>query len=382
MNGEQDPSQMSLTFFGEFADFCRETGAEAYVVTSYSEKQIFRDAEFVIENRPKARLRSGLWYHLSEISYGIGLFITALRYRANVAVLNSGSTHYFVMSLFRLAGMRVVPIMHNTLWPCGSPPSGAVKRVVGFLDRLFFQLAATSVIGVSPECLRQVHQITDGKHCPLYEMKIQFRREYFETLPLPPSHDQRPFRIMFSGRITEDKGVFDLLEIAKEVHARIPNRVAWEICGDGPDLGELRARQSAMNLGPTVVIRGWTPPLEMRQVISKSHLAIVPTRQNFAEGMAMAAIEPVLAGRPVITNPVVPALEVLRKACIEAKANDVNSYALAVLNLLKDGSHYRELCASCPSLSEQFYNRQLGFRATLHKAIGDQNGARGQTARC
>ena len=98
MNGEQDPTQMSLTFSGEFADFCKESGAQAYIVSSYNEKQIFRDAEFVIESRPKARLRSGIWYHLSEISYGIGLFITALRYRANVAVLNSGSTHYFVMS--------------------------------------------------------------------------------------------------------------------------------------------------------------------------------------------------------------------------------------------------------------------------------------------
>lgn len=369
MKGEQDPSIMSLTFSGQFADYCRDCEADAYIVSSFGKRQVFRDSEFVIESRPKPQRRGGIWYHLSEIRYGIGLFITALRYRAQVAVLNSPSTYYFVMSLFRLAGMQVIPVMHNTLWPCGSPPSGAVKRILGLLDRSFFRFAATSVIAVSPECLRQVDQITGGKHCPLYEMKIQFRREYFETIPPAPPHDQRPFRIMFAGRINENKGVFDLLHIAKAVQDHAPGRVAWEICGVGADLDELRKRQCAMNLETIVTIHGWTAPTEMRQVITRSHLSIVPTRSDFAEGMAMSAIEPILAGRPVITNPVVPALEVLKPACIEAKTNDVESYVLAVLNVLRDANHYRELCNSCPSLAEQFYDRHLGFRAALHRAI-------------
>ena len=360
---------MSLTFSGQFADFCRETGADAYIVSSFVEKQVFRDAEFVIESRPKPRSRGGICYHLSQIRYGVGLFITALRYRAQVAVLSSGSTHYFVMWLFRLAGMQVIPVMHNTLWPCGSRPNGAVKTILALLDRSFFQLAATSVIAVSPECLRQVRQITGGKHCPLYEMRPQFHREYFETIPTAPPHDQRPFRVMFAGRIIESKGVFDLLHIAKAVQDRAPGRIAWEICGAGPDLDELKKRQRAMNLENIVTIHGWTPPTEMRQVITRSHLSIVPTRSDFAEGMAMTVIEAILAGRPVITNPVVPALEVLKPACIEARTNDVESYALAVLNVLRDGDHYRELCNSCPSLAEQFYDRRLGFQAMLHRAL-------------
>ena len=369
MNGEHDPSQMSLTFSGEFADFCRESGADAYIVTPFGKKQIFRDAKFVIENRPKPQWQSrgGIWYHLAQIRYGIGLFITALRYRAQVAFLHSGSTHYFVMSLFRLGGMQVIPVMHNTLWPSGYPPSGA-KRILALLNGSFFRLAATSVIAVSPECVRQVDQITGGKHCPLYEMKIQFRREYFAKIPAAPPHDQQPFRIMFAGRIHENKGVFDVLRIANAVQDRAPGRVAWEICGTGPDLDELRKRQRAMNLETIVTIHGWTPPNEMQHVIARSHLSIVPTRSDFAEGMAMTVIEPILAGRPVITNPVVPALEVLKPACIEARTNDVESYVLAVLNVLREGNHYRELCNSCPALAEQFYDRHLGFRAVLHRA--------------
>ena len=374
MNGEDDPGQMSLTFSSQFADFCRDSGADAYIVASGGKKQIFRDARFVIEQRPKPRSRRGVFYHLSEICYGIGLLITALRYRAQVAVLSSDSTHYFVMSLFRFAGMQVVPVLHNTLWPSGWPPSKLTKRVVTLLNAYFFRFAATSVIAVSPECLRQIHQITGGKHCPFYEIRPQFRRGLFETIPAAPPHGQQPFRIVFAGRIVENKGVFDLLDIAKTVQERAPDRVAWEICGAGPDLDELRKRQRAMGLETIVTIHGWTAPNELRQVIARSHLSIVPTRSNFAEGMAMTVIEAILAGRPVITSPVVPALEVLKSACVEARTNDVDSYVLAVLNVLRDGNYYLDLCDSCPSLAEQFYDRRLGFGAILHKVIVEQNG--------
>ena len=47
----------------------------------------------------------------------------------------------------------------------------------------------------------------------------------------------------------------------------------------------------------------------------------------------MTAAEAILVGRPVITNSVVPALEVLRPACVEARTNDVDSYVAAILKL-------------------------------------------------
>jgi glycosyltransferase involved in cell wall biosynthesis len=368
MNGEDDPSQMSLTFSGEFAEFCQESRADAYIVASNANKQLFRNGNFVIEHRPKHQSRGGIFYHLSEICYGIGLLKTALRHRAEAAVLCSGTTHYFVMALFRLAGMQVIPVMHNTLWPSGSPPTRAMRFIMA-LDRYFFRWSATSLIGVSPECLRQVHQITEGKHCPAFEMKAQFRRKCFETMPGVPPHDRRPFRILFAGRIIEEKGIFDLLEIARAVAERAPGCVAWEICGGGPDLDELRKRHHEMNLGSIVTIHGWTPPAKLREVMGKSHLSVVPTRSDFAEGMAMTVIEAILAGRPVVTSPVVPALEVVRSACVEAKTNCVESYVEAILRVLRDGAYYRELCNACPSLAEQFYDRRLGFRAALHKAM-------------
>jgi glycosyltransferase involved in cell wall biosynthesis len=96
-----------------------------------------------------------------------------------------------------------------------------------------------------------------------------------------------------------------------------------------------------------------------------SHVTIVPTRSNFAEGFAMTAAEAILSGRPVITSSVVPALEILRPACVEARTDDVDSYVEQILKLINDPHWYQTLCQACPSLQRQFYDGTQGKQAVL-----------------
>jgi len=174
---------------------------------------------------------------------------------------------------------------------------------------------------------------------------------------------------MYIGRIIREKGIFDILDMAKRIEARAPGRVRWDVCGAGPDLEELRRAQVEMGLEQVVFIRGWTSPKDQHDVYARSHASIVPTRSGFNEGLAMTAAEGILAGRPVITNPVVPALEVLRPACVEAKTNDVDSYVNAILKLIDDPNQYRNLCNACHGLQEQFYDRDQGLRAVLKRIL-------------
>ena len=368
--GLDDPSEVSITFSSQFEQFCRDIGAEAYVIASHGRHATYHDGQFKLEHRPKPMPgATGIGYHVAEALYGLGLFLTALRFRADVAVVNSGSTHYFILSLFRLARIKTIVVLHNTLWPSGFPSTRTVPRMIAKLDSVFFRWVPVGTIGVSQECVRQVEQLTKRKHAPLYQIRAQFRREYFRAIPPPPKHDQRPFRIMYIGRIIRIKGVFDILEIAKRIEDQAPGQVQWEICGSGQDLKELTQLQEKMGLKETVCIRGWTSLRDLQNVYARSHVSIVPTRNDYSEGLAMTAAEAVLAGRPVITNPVVPALEVLRPACIEAKTNDVESYVEAILKLIYDPNQYRMLCKACPDLQEQFYDREQGLTATLKRIL-------------
>jgi glycogen synthase len=367
---EHFPDVTSVTLSSQFEQFCEEIGAESYIVASHSHRKILKDGAFVIEHRPKPIQQGrGVWYHVSEILYGLGLLATALRFRADVAVIDSGTTHYFITTLFWMLGIRVIPTLHNTLWPSGFPPTRPIPRAILALNGLFFRHVATAVIGASPECIRQVEQLTHGRPPPLYQFRYQYLRQTFADVPSPPSFDQRPIQITFVGRVIRDKGIFDVLELARRVEARAPGQVRWEICGSGPDLEQLRDCHRELGLQSIVTIRGWTPPSAMAEVYSRSLASIVPTRSSFIEGLAMTAVEAILTGRPVITNPVVPALEVLRPACVTAQTDDVDSYADGVLKLITDREYYDRLRSACPVLAEQFYDRRQGMSVVLKRII-------------
>ena len=373
MAGEPDPTQVSITFSSQFEDFCRDTGAKAYIVSYNDKRQILRDGPFTLEHRPKPMPGAiGIRYHASEVLYAFSLLATALRFGANWAVLESGSTHFFAMSLFRLAGMRVVPILHNSLWPSGFPPRSLVRRVIAQLDSWFFRFAATATIGVSPECIRQVDQLTNGRHNPMYQIRAQYRPEVFATVPPPPPLDRGPFRILFLGRIDYSKGAFDVLEMARKIEDCAPKRVHWDLCGGGKDFEKLRKRTREMRLESIISLHGWTAPKAQVDLRARSHAVIVPTRSSFPEGMAMTAIEGILSGRPVITSRVTPALEVLRPACVEARPDAVDSYVESILRLIDNPNWYIILCRACTHLQGPFYDREQGQTAVL-KRVFSQN---------
>src|SRR4051794_26603708 len=167
---EPCPTEVSITFSSQFEQFCEDMGAEAYIVSQHPRKDFLEDGLFTLEHRPKPLPGArGARYHLAEILYGLGLLVTAVRLRGHVGPLESGTTHYFLMGLFRLMGISVIPVLHNALWTCGSPPTRRIRRIILGLDSVFFRRAASAVIGVSPECIRQVEQLTGGRSAPPYE---------------------------------------------------------------------------------------------------------------------------------------------------------------------------------------------------------------------
>lgn len=126
-----------------------------------------------------------------------------------------------------------------------------------------------------------------------------------------------------------------------------------------------------MNLESVVNIRGWTSLEDLRAVYADCHAAIVPTRSTFIEGLAMTAAEAVLADRPVITSPVVPALEVVRPAAVGATTNDPDSYVEQILKLIDDPAWYESMVRACPEAGRPFVNRKLALTTVLKGILGE-----------
>lgn len=368
--GTHEPSEVSITFSSEIEQFCDDIGAKAYLISVHPNGEKLDDGSVTIEHRPKRPSR-GLGYYLEEIRYGLGLLKTARQWKADAVILDSGATLYFVMRVFAWFGMPVVVVLHNSLWPAHFRPTSMIRRLNDLLDTLFFwRRGPLAVIGVSPECSRQVKQMAPRHRYPVLETRAQFRQEFFDQIAPPPPHAQKPFQVMFIGRVDRIKGVLDIPVMARAIETAQPGLVRWEICGRGRDQDALTQAIADNNVGHVVHARGWTSLEDLIQVYGDSHAAIVPTRSSFAEGLAMTAAEAILAGRPLITNPVVPALELLEPACLAGATNDPQSHADAVLRLAEDRALYDQLRAACTGLGKPFLDREQGLRAVLHRAFG------------
>ncbi len=114
--GRDDPSQIAMTYSGQFYDVCRELDARAYVIATCPIPGHIVDGNFRIRHRPVPfETRSGFFYHLGQFYYGFRLILSALRIRADVAVVCSG-THWFFLWLMTLLGIKVAPTLHCVLW--------------------------------------------------------------------------------------------------------------------------------------------------------------------------------------------------------------------------------------------------------------------------
>jgi glycosyltransferase involved in cell wall biosynthesis len=369
--GREPSTEVSMTFSGQVEDYCQETGAEIYMTSTHPEKKLVREGAFTLEHRPKPLRNAGaLGYHFSQFFYGVSLLVTALRFRADIAIIDLTCTYPFMLFLFRCFRIKVLSVLHCTLWPSGFPPKKRVARFIQWLNKWFWRYGANATLCVSPECARQVKQLAGNTHGPLLQFYPQYSEEYIQQFPEPPPHEQRPFGILFTGRIERNKGVFDILDMAEHLEQKHPSQFSWTICGGwGSALDELRESAQQRNLVHIVNIPERLMPSQFFDLYARSHVAIVPTTSQFEEGLAMAAVESALVGRPVITNSVVPALEIIRPACIEAVTEDVDSYVRAIEQLAENKQLYEQKRAAGPKVTRQFLDRSYGLTAVLRESI-------------
>jgi glycosyltransferase involved in cell wall biosynthesis len=174
---------------------------------------------------------------------------------------------------------------------------------------------------------------------------------------------------MFAGRVERTKGVFDVVEMARLLERKHPGRFRFDICGDGSALEALRLCIRDLGLGGAVGLHGRLNRAELTARYGVAHLVIVPTRSDFVEGLAMVAAEAVLAGRPVLANPVVPACEVLGDAAIAARTNDVGDYVDKIERLATEREAYERAVAACPAAAAQFADRSNSLEAALGRML-------------
>ena len=368
VEGHDDPSQVSITYSAQFYEVCRALNARGYVISSNPERKFLRDGQFILEHRPiPLQSSSGFLYHLGQLWYGLWLIASAVRFRSDVAVVANGSTHWFVLSILSWLGVAVIPSLHCTLWRKYLPQRKAEKLTLK-LSRNFFARDCAAILTASEDISEQVAQITAGQPRPTVPFLSTYRRSEFAGLD-KPDQKRSPFRVLFAGRIEPEKGVFDVLEIAKRMKTLGREDIRFDVCGNGSALESLRMNAKLAGVDSFFVCHGHCNKSQMREMFNQAHAVIVPTRTDFIEGFNQVLVEGVLAGRPVITSAVCPALSYVRSAVVEVPPDDLTAYGDALLKLCDDRKFYEQKQRSCKGLQEQFYAFSHSWEAKLKSIV-------------
>jgi glycogen synthase len=367
--GRDDPAQVAITYSGQFYDLCRQIGAQGYVISHHQRKEKIREDNLIIEHRPLHFQRGpAVLYHLGQVWHGLRLTISAVRFKADTAIVADG-THWFMLGLMSMLGVRVIPSLHCVLWPKHRPPTGKINRMIQSLNARFFRKRARAILSLSNDITSQVQPMLNGRATPIIRFLPTYRPESFEGFGPPPP--QSPFRIFFAGRIERNKGVFDLLEIAERFAREGHTDIEFDLCGDGSQLTNLRQAATDAGVADRFRCHGHTEKATMREMYQRCHVVIVPTTTDFIEGFNKVVAEGILAGRPVITSSVCPALEYVKEAVLEVPPDDATAYGDAVLRLKQDKSLYDAKRQACSQVAPPFYDPTRGWRSAVSTAIAN-----------
>lgn len=363
--GIEDDSIIAKTYSAQIFDLANEIGAKILVVTDNINSYTHKDQSISVESHLMGDLGSSWRYWLKMKKHADLTARKAYNFGANVAIV---SFHYGLFSLpaFKKYKIPIILDMHNTIWPMGCKPN--------FIKQLIFKAIAISgrdtlagVIGVSPECGRQLKQLIGEKptfnHIPQYPVSLK-NITIDNTLP-------SEFRILFAGRIESMKGIFDILD-ASEILIRMGYRqVKWILAGKGSAEAELRDQIIGRNLSCFMELKGQLTRDKLTDELAKSQATITPTRAGFAEGLAKAPLESLIPGIPSLMSSVVPAAEIVKNSALVFPPSSPTEIANAVAKMLDSPSLYDSLCAESRGLKHLLFDPQYSYKTAVLGALSE-----------
>jgi len=193
--------------------------------------------------------------------------------------------------------------------------------------------ASSAVIALSPSWAEFLGGFAPGARVQVVPNSVKVDA-FSSSLPVQPG------RILFLGRAGERKGLFDLLEAVALVRPAFPD-VRLAIGGDG-DLDEVTRRAQALGIAGQVELLGWVGPQARADQLARAAVFCLPSH---AEGLPMAMLEAMAAGKPVLVTPVGGIPEAVRDGDngLLVPVRDPAALAQALASLLGDAALARRI---------------------------------------
>lgn len=262
---------------------------------------------------------------ISALSYFIFLL-----FKKRIGVLHvhaAVKTSFFRKALFMSFALlaRVPYLLHIH---SGQFPEFYWKDCSFFLKRSirFFLDHATMLIVLSPKWEFLLKGITANKNQRVIPNFVTMTERGTEVNPL---RDQST--VLFLGRLTREKGFFDLLQAIALLRDDFP-QLKLDACGDG-EIKPVNELIAELGLEDIVNLRGWVEGVAKVDLINRATLFVLP---SYFEGLPVCVLEAMSYGLPVVASDVGGIPDVVKSGHngIIIKPGDINGIVSAMRMLL------------------------------------------------
>jgi glycosyltransferase involved in cell wall biosynthesis len=177
------------------------------------------------------------------------------------------------------------------------------------------------------------------------------------------------FRLLYVGRLTRNKGVFDMIDMMSKLQKNRIGRFKLDICGTGPAEAELEVVIGEQGLEEAITMHGQCTTSQLQRLYGGCHAVLVPTRSDFEEGTPKVAFEAVLNFRPLIMSAACPALADVAQATVEPRVDDVDDYVLAIEKLGSNPELYHAMVLGATACRTKHFDERNSYGAKLRPAL-------------
>jgi glycogen synthase len=342
----------------QFVRACASVGADALVLTTHRARDLlsFDGVECRRMNDPLEGKR-GLRFHAASFEFAAELRRVARDWQPNVWVLCDDPPRAAATAL--LGAATLIRVHHCALWTNPRGPSPA-QRALLRADRPFLRHRFAAFLSASSMVSEQITRASAGEPAPIIEFLPSYHAGFYDEAPAADAHAP-VMRVLYLGRVEPEKGAFDVLETAMALRHRAD--IAFDVCGVGSALEELRARVARAGLADRFVLHGWCDRPKLTQVLGQAHLGIVPSR--ILEGFNQALVEMLLARRPVIATDGIPAVHYAPDAVRVVPIGDTRQMASSIEALVNDRSAYETLRDGARACTPKFLDDRTSYRTGL-----------------
>jgi glycosyltransferase involved in cell wall biosynthesis len=247
-----------------------------------------------------ARVRKTPLYALKLGMFLLSSFVSVLTARPRIINVHWLIPQGLVATLVKsITGSRVVVTIHG----------GDVFSLNGRLLRKvkrFILARADAVVANSAFTAAACTALYDGREYDVVPMGIDIAR--FTSGPrsaeLVRRHGLGDFTILFVGRLTEDKGLLDLVE-ALRLLARSGTDFTALLVGSGDQQAELERRVEECGLADRVVFVGWVANDDLVDYYNTADVFVGPSvvgSKGWQEAVGLVFVEALATGLPVIST--------------------------------------------------------------------------------